>query len=91
MKRVLGIILLWVASLSGCVHPPAPTQKAIPLGALPQRVVETFNARFPDAEVKRVVEWFFNHRVVCYYIDYSRNGSSVRTVAITPKGEVTEY
>jgi hypothetical protein len=89
MKPVLAVILLALISWSGCVHPPPPTQREISFDTLPPKVIARFNARFPGAEVKRVVEWFFNRRVVCYYIDCSQAGSPVRTVAITPKGEVT--
>ena len=91
MKLPLGFILIWLACLSSCVHPPPPTQKEVSPSTLPREVTETFNARFPATEIKKVVKWCFNRRVVCYYIDYSRAGSPVRTVAITPKGEVTEY
>lgn len=91
MKRILNIMLLGLATLTSCVHPPPPTQKEIPFAVLPQKVADTLIARFPNAEVKRVTEWSFNRKVVCYYIDYALAGSQIRTVAITPKGELTQY
>ena len=89
MLQPFRVILVALVGLAGCVHPPPPIQREIPLGAVPQKVVESFRVHAPQAQVKRVVEWFFNRRVVCYYFDYSDSNSSIKTVAITPKGEVT--
>lgn len=91
MKHYLILLLLGLVWSIGCVHPPPPAQKEIPFSTLPAKVTQTLNARFPDAEIKKVVEWCFDGQVICYYIDYAQAGSPVKTVAITPKGEVTDY
>jgi hypothetical protein len=91
MRRLISTLQLCLVGLAGCIHPAPPTEKPISYAALPPLIAESFKKRFPNAEVKRVVEWFFDHRVVCYYINFSDPGFPPRTVAITPKGEVTEY
>jgi len=91
MIRAFGTLLLVMLTLGGCIHPPPPQQREVAFGVIPPKVIETFTSRFPDADVHRVVQWYFNRRVVAYYIDYTQSAEPVKTIAITPGGEVTEY
>lgn len=91
MTRCISTVVLVLATMTGCIHPPPPVTREIAVSSLPRHVINSFNAHFPDAEISRVTGYSFNGKIVSYDFEFSRRGEAVRMASITPKGEVTLY